>query len=133
MGNPIAHPFVVLDLIPVVVFKIEFNWEIRAFKEDEVSDVVSYFQPSGVLEVSSRDVSIPSSSNWHSGLEVFTRCHDWEVRPNVTTRQVVLLDLSSFGGSAKREVTVLIRSGLCYKALSTYTLQRRLARVVEVR
>ena len=123
MGNPIARPFVVLDLIPVVVFKIELNWEIRAFKENEVSDVVSYFQPGSVLEVSSGDVSIPSLSNWHSGPEVFARCHDWEVRPNVTTRQVVLLDLSSFSGSAKREVAVLVRSGLCYKALSTYTSQ----------
>ena len=49
MGNPIASSFVVLDLIPVVMFKIEFDWEIRAFKEDEVSNVVSYFQPGSVF------------------------------------------------------------------------------------
>ena len=55
------------------------------------------------------------------------------VAPDVTTRQVVLLDLSSFSGSAKREVTVLIRSDLRYKALSTYTSQRRLVRIAEVR
>ena len=133
MGDPIARPFVVLDLIPVVVFKIEFDWEIRAFKENEVPNVVSYFQPGSVLEVSSGNVSIPSSSNWHSGPEVFTRCHDWKVRPNVTTRQVVLLDLSSFSGSAKREVSVLVRSGLRNKALSTHTSQRRLVRIAEVR
>ena len=47
--DPIAHPFVILDLVPVVMFEIEFDWEIRAFKEDEVSDVVSYFQPGSVL------------------------------------------------------------------------------------
>ena len=46
----------------------------------------------------------------------------------VTTRQVVLLDLSSFRSSAKREFTVLVRSGLRYEALSTYTSQRRLVR-----
>ena len=47
---------------------------------------------------------------------------------NVTTRQVILLDLSSFSSSTKREFTVLIRSSLRYKALSTYTSQRRLVR-----
>ena len=57
----------------------------------------------------------------------------WSDTISVTTRQVVLLDLSSFGGSAKREVTILIRSGLRDKALSTYTPQRRLVRVTEVR
>ena len=77
MGNPIASSFVVLDLIPVVMFEIEFDWEIRAFKEDKVSDVVSYFQPGSVFQVSSGNVTIPSSSDWHSGPEVFTRCHDW--------------------------------------------------------
>ena len=46
----------------------------------------------------------------------------------VTTWQVVLLDLSSFSSSAKREVMILVRSDLCYEALSTYTSQRRLAR-----
>ena len=49
MGDPIAGPLVVLDLIPVVIFEIEFDREIRAFEEDEVSDVVSYFQPGSVL------------------------------------------------------------------------------------
>ena len=39
-----------------------------------------------------------------------------------------MLDLSSFGGSAKREVTILVRSNLRYEALSMYTSQRRLAR-----
>ena len=128
MGNPITGSFVVFDLVPVMVFKVELDRKIRAFKKDEVSDIVSYFQPSSVLEVSPGDVSIPSSSNQHSGLEVFARCHDWKVRPNVTTRQVVLLDLSSFSGSAKREVTVLVRSDLRDKALSTYSSQRRLVR-----
>ena len=47
---------------------------------------------------------------------------------DVTTRQVVLLDLSLFSSSVKREVTVLIRSGLRYKALSMHTSQRRLVR-----
>ena len=49
MGNPIARSFVILDLIPVVIFKIEFDWEIRAFEENEVSNVVSYLQPGSVL------------------------------------------------------------------------------------
>ena len=44
----------------------------------------------------------------------------------VTTRQVVLLNLSSFSSSAERKFTVLIRSSLCYKVLSMYTSQRRL-------
>ena len=44
------------------------------------------------------------------------------------TRQVVLLDLSSFSSSVEREFTVLIRSSLHYKVLSTYTLQRHLVR-----
>ena len=45
----------------------------------------------------------------------------------VTTRQVVLLDLSTFSGGTKCKVLILVRSDLCYKALSTYTSQRRLA------
>ena len=36
--------------------------------------------------------------------------------------------MSSFSGSAKREVTILVRSSLRYEALSMYTSQRRLAR-----
>ena len=40
MCDPIAGPFVILDLIPVVIFKIEFDWEIRAFEENEVSDEI---------------------------------------------------------------------------------------------
>ena len=128
MGNPVTGSFVVFDLVPVMVFEIELNGKIRAFEKDEVSNVVSYFQPSSVFEVSSGDVSIPSSSNRHSGPKVFARCHNWKVRPNVMTRQVVLLDLSSFSGSTEREVTVLVRSDLCDEALSTYMSQRRLAR-----
>ena len=46
----------------------------------------------------------------------------------VTTRQVVLLDLSSFSSSAECEFTVLVRSSLRYEALSTYTSQQRLVR-----
>ena len=49
MGNPVAGSFVVLDLVPVVVFEVEFDGKIRAFKKDKVSDVVSYFQPGSVL------------------------------------------------------------------------------------
>ena len=45
----------------------------------------------------------------------------------VTTRQVVLLDLSSFSGSAESEVTVLVRSDLRDEVLPTYTSQRCLA------
>ena len=128
MSDPIAGSLVVLDLIPVMVFEIEFDGKIRAFEENEVSDVVTNLQPSSILQVSSRDVTVPSSSDWHSGLEIFAQCHDGEVRPNVTTRQVVLLNLSLFCGSAKREVSVLIRSGLRYEVLSTYMSQRRLVR-----
>ena len=41
--HPIASPFVVLDLIPVMVFEIEFDGEIRAFEKDKVSNVVTNF------------------------------------------------------------------------------------------
>ena len=41
MGNPIAGSLVVFDLIPVMVFEIEFDGKIRAFEKDEVSDVVA--------------------------------------------------------------------------------------------
>ena len=41
MGNPVTSSLVVLDLIPIVIFEIEFDGEIRAFKKDEVSDVVT--------------------------------------------------------------------------------------------
>ena len=51
----------------------------------------------------------------------------------VTTRQVILLDLSSFSGSVKCKVSILIRSGLRDKVLSTHTSQRRLVQVAEVR
>ena len=77
MGNPVTGSFVVLDLVPVMVLEVEFDGKIRAFEKDEVSDVVSYFQPSSILKVSSGDVTIPSSSDWHSGPEVFARCHNW--------------------------------------------------------
>ena len=43
MGNPVTSSLVVLDLIPVVVFEVEFDGEIRAFEKDEVSDVVTDF------------------------------------------------------------------------------------------
>ena len=49
MGNPIASPLVVLDLIPVVIFKVEFDGKIRAFEKDEVSDVITNLQPGGIL------------------------------------------------------------------------------------
>ena len=47
--HPVASPLVILDLIPVMMFEIEFDWKIRAFEEDEVSDVVPYFQPGSIL------------------------------------------------------------------------------------
>ena len=49
MGNPVARSFVVLDLIPVVVFEVEFDRKIRAFEKDEVSDIVADLQPGSVL------------------------------------------------------------------------------------
>ena len=124
MGHPVTGSFVVFDLVPVMVFEVELNGKIRAFEKDEVSDIVSYFQPGSVFQVSSGNVTVPSLSDWHSGPEVFAQCHDWEVRPNVTTRRVILLHLSSFSGSVEREVTVLVRSDLRDEALSTYTSQR---------
>ena len=39
--DPVASAFVVLDLVPVVVFEIEFNGEIHAFEKDKVSNVVT--------------------------------------------------------------------------------------------
>ena len=77
MGNPVTGSFVVLDLVPIMVFEVEFDGKIRAFEKDKVSNVVSHFQPSRVFKVSSGDVAISSSSDWHSGPEVFARCHDW--------------------------------------------------------
>ena len=41
MGNPIAGSLVVFDLVPVMVFEVEFNGKIRAFEKDEVSNVVT--------------------------------------------------------------------------------------------
>ena len=41
MGNPVTSSLVVLDLIPIVMFKVEFDGEIRAFEKDEISDVVT--------------------------------------------------------------------------------------------
>ena len=79
MGNPIASSLVVLDLVPIVVLKVEFNGKIRAFKEDEVSDIISYLQPGSIFQVSSGNVTIPSLSDWHSSPKIFVRCHDWEV------------------------------------------------------
>ena len=49
MGNPVTGSFVVLDLVPVVVLKVEFTGKIRAFEKDEVSDVVANLQPGGVF------------------------------------------------------------------------------------
>ena len=72
VGHPRTGPFVVLDLIPVVVFKVEFDGKIRAFEKDEVSDVVTNLQPGGVLQVSSGNVTIPSPSDRHSGPKVFS-------------------------------------------------------------
>ena len=63
MCDPIASPLVILDLIPVVIFKVEFNGEIRAFERDKVSNVVANFQPGGILQVSSGNVSVSPSSN----------------------------------------------------------------------
>ena len=83
--DPIAGAFVVFDLVPVMVFEVKLNGKTHAFKKYEVSDVITDFEPHGVLQVSSGNVAIPSSSDRHSGLEVFARCHDWEVRPNVAT------------------------------------------------
>ena len=41
VGNPIASSLVVFDLVPVVVFEVEFNGKIRAFEKGEVSDIVT--------------------------------------------------------------------------------------------
>ena len=41
MGDPIAGSLVVFDLVPVMVFKIEFDGKIRTLEKDEVSDVVA--------------------------------------------------------------------------------------------
>ena len=41
MGNPIAGSFVIFDLVPVMVFEVEFNRKIRAFEKDEVSDIIT--------------------------------------------------------------------------------------------
>ena len=49
MCDPVASTFVILDLIPVVVFEVEFNGKIHAFEKDEVSNVVTNLQPGGVL------------------------------------------------------------------------------------
>ena len=35
MGNPVASPFVVLDLVPIVMFEVELNGEICAFEKDK--------------------------------------------------------------------------------------------------
>ena len=84
--HPIASPFVVLDLIPVMVFEIEFDRKIHAFEKDKVSNVVANLQPGSVLQIPSGDIPVSPSSDWHSGPEVFPQCHNGEVRPNVTTR-----------------------------------------------
>ena len=122
--NPIAGPFVVLDLAPVVIFKVELDGEVCTFETEEVSNVVTNFQPGSILQVSSGNILVPPSSNWHSGLEIFSQCHIGEVQLNVTTRQVILLNLSSISGSTKHKFTMLVRSNLCDKVLIlTYTLQ----------
>ena len=115
MCDPIAGPFVILDLKPVMVFKIELDGKVRAFKEDKVPNVVANLQPGSVLQISSGDIPVSPSSNWHPSPEIFPRCHDGEVQPNVTTRRVILLNLSSFGGSVKHKVPVLVGSDLHYK------------------
>ena len=86
MGDPIASSFVVLDLIPVVIFEVEFDREICTFEKDKISDVITDFEPCSVLQISSGDVLTSPSSNGHSSLEIFSQCHGGEVQPNVTTR-----------------------------------------------
>ena len=49
MGYPRTGPLVVLDLILVVVFEIEFDGKVCTFKKDEVSNVITNLQPGGVL------------------------------------------------------------------------------------
>ena len=49
MGNPVASSLVVLDLVPVVVFEVEFDGKICAFKKDEVPNIVTNLQPGSVL------------------------------------------------------------------------------------
>ena len=49
MGDPIASPLVVLDLVPVMVFEVEFDGKIRAFEKDKISNVVTDFQPGSVF------------------------------------------------------------------------------------
>ena len=77
--HPIASPLVILDLIPVMVFEIEFNGKICTFEKDKVSDVVANLQPGSILQIPSGNVMIPSSSDWHSGLKVFLQCYNGEV------------------------------------------------------
>ena len=48
MGDPIAGSLVVFDLVPIMVFEVEFDGKVRAFEKDEVSDVVTDLQPGGV-------------------------------------------------------------------------------------
>ena len=74
--NPITGSLVILDLIPVVVFEVKFDGKVCAFEKDKVSNVVSNFQPHHILQISSGNIPVPSSSNWHSGLEVFLQCHN---------------------------------------------------------
>ena len=47
--NPIASSLIVLDLVPVVMFEVEFDGKICAFEEDKVSNVITDFQPGSVL------------------------------------------------------------------------------------
>ena len=110
--DPRTCPLVVLDLVPVMMFKIKLDREIHTFEKDEVPNVVANFEPCGILQISSGDVLIPSPSNGHSGLEIFSQCHGGEVQPNVMTRQVIPLNLSSFSSSTKRKFTMLVRSYL---------------------
>ena len=69
--DPTTGSLVVLDLIPVMMFVIEFNGEICTFEKDKVPNVVANFKPHSIFQISSGNVPIPPSSNWHSSLEVF--------------------------------------------------------------
>ena len=68
-----------------------------------------------------------TKQTWNIVNETIKRVkHQW-VTMSVMTRQVILLDLSSFSGSMKREVMVLVRLDLCQQTrVFTYMSQQHL-------
>jgi hypothetical protein len=86
------------------MFVVEFNGEVRAFVDRKVSLVVSHFQPVGTLNVPFGYGSFSPSKQTGSLLKgVSPGCQD-EVRLNVTSQRLVLLDLSVFGYLAFKDL-----------------------------